>query len=415
MLENIKIAILNDTQNIWFIRASSGKFARHFRKGGLIAIKHLEDIFKDGLPATIPSEEEIHIQLLRNPDYYEFKTDKDGKETKSLNRSGYSILNQVKRFANEIKAGDLIVTKNEDGGYSFGMCSDSIPYIDKEPIKFVAPEGVKQTERDRIVLKYQFRKKVTWGPSIPPSELPGPVRKATRGQQTVTKLTPHREKIYHLIYPFFTDGESLYFSNKIKTKHAINALAIGKLFQNVSLSEALLNALLKNKEIDPKEFTDLIEASISSNKLAVTCQAEFMSPGDMWCKIPLLKDTDLLPQILAGVLAFLIMTGQVEASEIANLQETAPAEILSIKHQNDATDSMFNDKFKPAESSPFLKKVVNAATEKAKQIKALEEERSVVAVRDNLKVSVTEVKTDKLENFQYGISVIQIGAHHEGN
>ncbi|TDF78539.1 hypothetical protein [Pseudomonas sp. H9] len=415
MLDNIKIAILNDTQNIWFIRASSGKYARHFRKGGVIAIKHLEDIYKDGLPTTIPSEEEIRTQLHKNPDYYEFKIDKDGKETKSLNRSGHSLLNQIKRFANEIKVGDLIVTKNEDGGYSFGMCSDSTPYIDKEPIKFVAPEGVRQTERDRVVLKYQFRKKVTWGPSIPPSELPGPVRKATRGQQTVTKLTPHREKIYHLIYPFFTDGESLYFSNKIKTKHAINALAIGKLFQNVSLSEALLNALLENKDIDPKALSALIEKSITSNKLSVTCQAEFMSPGDMWCKIPLLQGIEPLPQILAGVLAFLIMTGQVDAAEIAHLQKTDTTEILSIKHKNDAADSMFNDKFKPAETSSLLKKVVNAAKEKSKQIKELEDERSVVAIRDNLKISVTETKTDKLENFSYGINVIQIGTHHESN
>lgn len=412
MLEKIKIAILREDQNVWFVRAEKGKYARHFRSSGLIAINHLESAYEGDIPPALPTEEFLKSRLLHNDKYSEFKKDEHGKETRFLNRSGFNLLSQVRRFANEIKQGDLLVTRNSDGGYSVGICSDSIPYIDHNPIKIPTVNEDGSSGYDRVQLKFKLRKKVTWGPSIRQDELPGAVRKATRGQQTITCLNNHREKIFHLIYPFFTDGESLYFSNKIRTTHQINALAIGKLFQNMALTQELMNTLIYNKVIDPKSFSAFIDRMTFGEERGVTCQAEFMSPGDMWCKIPLGAGATL-PTILAGVLACLIMTGQVSAAEVEQLEHIPPQDIINLKGGAPDSGDIFTDKFKAAEASDLLKKIAQAAKNKSSEIKKLDGERSITEIKENLKITVTQTNTNNLEDFSFGVNVLEIGKAHE--
>lgn len=237
--ESLKVALVKPEQKVWFIRSSAGMHARHFRSASVIAIGHLEDAFQGTVGDTIPSEDEIRRALLSNEKYSHFKKNKEGKETKYLNRKGSQLLGQTKRFVNDIKQGDLVVTKNEDGGYSIGICTDSQAYIEHAPIELVIPEDAKRTARDRVELKHKLRKKVAWGPSVSPNELPGAVRKATRGQHTITDLSPHKEKVFHLIYPFFTDGESLYFSSKIR-RQGKSARLLLEIFSRTYLSPKTL-------------------------------------------------------------------------------------------------------------------------------------------------------------------------------
>ncbi|MGN8346886.1 hypothetical protein ACLEJQ_25115 [Pseudomonas sp. SMV71] len=414
MLEKIKIAILRENQNIWFVRAEKGKYARHFRSGELIAINHLESAYDGEVPLSLPTDELLKARLLRNDKYSEFKKDEQGRETRFLNRSGFNLLSQVRRFSNEIKQGDLLVTRNSDGGYSVGICSDGTPYIEHSPVKIPVINEDGSSGHDRIQLKFKLRKHVIWGPSIRQDELPGAVRKATRGQQTVTCLNNHREKIFHLIYPFFTDGESLYFSNKIRTTRKINALVVGKLFQNMALTQELMSTLLNNSTIDAENFTQLIERMAFESELGVTCQAEFMSPGDMWCKIPLGIATTL-PTILACVLACLIMTGQVSAQEIEHLQSMPPEQIINLKRETLDEGDIFTDKFKHAEASDLLKKIAQAAKNKSKEIQKLDNERSISEIKDNLKITVTQTNTNNLEDFNFGVNVLEIGRPHESH
>ncbi|MGF6097044.1 hypothetical protein [Pseudomonas sp. 18175] len=406
LLSSIKVAILNENQNIWLIRSTGGQFARHFRSANLIAIKHLQSAYKGDCPDIIPSNEKIKDRLLNNDDFSEFRRDSNGKETKFLTRSGSVLLGQIDKFVNNIMQGDLILTKNEFGDYSVGICNSDLAYIDHTLVKF----DVADSEQERPSLNYKLRKEVTWGPNIKSSDLPSTVRKATSGQQTVTCLNDSREKIFHLIYPFFTDGEHLFFSNKIKTNDEINALVIGKLFQNVSLSEHLIHLLLNGNTINASDFTKLIDESFLNNFLSSTCKAEFMSPGDMWSKIPLDKTVMPAAQILAGVLACLIMTGQITAESLDKLNEKDNSSIINLKRAESAPESMFNDKYKPAETLPIFKTLTTNAKKQKEQLEELDKERSISEINDRLKLKVTETKTDKLENFEYGINVFQIGA-----
>lgn len=411
MLNGLKIAVLSGKQNIWFIRADKGKYAKHFRVGGLIAINHLEQAYDGSMPSVLPSEAELRAQLTSLEKFSKFSTNAEGKEVRSLNKPGFNIFNQVKRFCNEIKQGDLIVTRNErDDGYSFGICSSDIPYIEFEPVKIEKKQPDGSFVTDRVTLKFKLRKNVIWGPSISRAELPGAVRKATGGQQTVTSLNHHREKIYHLIYPFFTDGKTLFFSNKIRTSDRVNALAAGMLFQNLSLIESLTEVILSENTIEIEKLRAFVEMAILYNEKGVTCQAEFMSPGDVWCRIPLPKG-DLNITVLACVFSCLIMTGQVKAEEIQKLSQSES--ITSVPEIKTVQSNMFEDKFQHAQVSPKLKAIAKAAEQQVTEQLAQLEGTKINETKDSLNLKLIKVETDRLENFDFGIEVLQIGSKNE--
>ncbi|MGW7772145.1 hypothetical protein ACTWM0_04285 [Pseudomonas machongensis] len=404
----MKVAYLNDNQKVWFIRASSGAYARNFRFGKLIAIKHLEEAMGNALGSEIPSEESIKDQLLKNPKYYEFVEDnKTKKNIKTLNRAGTNLLGQIKRFANDICAGDLIVTKNEDGGYSVGICTDSNAYISSEVVELPRPN---EEAPAGPTLRYKLRKHVLWGPSITQANLPHSVRRATRGQQTVTNLSGHKEKIFHLIYPFFTDGESLYFSNKIRRQSDINALVIGKLFENVSLAEELIEALLSDAPIDVDAILNSLNLKLFSGGDLVTCKAEFMSPGDMWCKIPLSQAVDLIPQLVAGVFVCLLLTGQATASEFA---EGDKQDSFEVAVGESTSSGIFNEKFKAAKPSKALKALQEKIKSKQQDLSEVESKRSTSGIKENLRLGLTDADTAKLEGFEYGINIIELRGSRE--
>lgn len=416
MHSSIKVAFLKKDQRVWFIRANSGIYARHFKHGEVIAIKHLEEALKDKLGNTLPSEDEIRSALLENEKYFEFIEDnKTKRQTKTLNKSGFNLLSQIKRFANDIQAGDLIVTKNEHDGYNIGICTDSNAYIEHEAIELPSNNDEPQPS-NAIKLKYKFRKKVTWGPSIPKGDLPSSVRRATRGQQTISNLSPHKEKIFHLIYPFFTDGENLYFSNKIRRSEDINALVIGKLFENVALAEGIIQSLTTQDDLNIDIIVKQLNARLFTSDDFVTCKAEFMSPGDMWCKIPLSQSHEILPQILAGILTTILLTGQAEAIQMDGIDTFEPVATVVLKaNDKDPATEMFKEKFKPATAAPALEKITEKLKKNSKSLEALETQRSTKDIQDNLRLSLTRTKTENLENFNYGINVIEIRNINENN
>ncbi|BCA30917.1 hypothetical protein [Metapseudomonas otitidis] len=411
---SLKVALVNPDQKVWFIRSSAGDHARHFRSANIIAIGHLEDIFGGVIGSEIPTEEEIRKALLTNENYSHFKKNKEGRETKYLNRKGSQLLTQTKRFVNEIKQGDLVVTKNEINGYSIGICTESTAYIEHTPIELAIPDEAKRTVRDNIVLKHKLRKKVTWGPSISPTELPGAIKKATRGRHTITDLSPHKEKVFHLIYPFFTDGESLYFSSKIRRQGSIGALAIGNLFQNVSLSEGLIRQLLGNSPISETQLLELARNVAFDHESAVTCQAAFMSPGDFWCKIPLIDSTDFTGQLYAGIFAVLILTGQAEAVQFDPMI-LDPSEISVTLKREEADASIFSDKLKEPEASPLLKEITKKAQISKNKIEEIGKDLRTKEINENLELGITEVNTNRLENFKFGINVIEFRNKNESN
>lgn len=409
MIENIKVAHIDPTQRIWFVRSVSGMYAEHFKVGGLIATGHLSEIFGDGL-RELPTLDDVRNKILSNDEYSTFHfNEKDKKNTKIFNGKGSKLYNAINKFGNEISAGDLVITKTASDGFMIGVCGSNEPYFSSEPVKLAKSETAE--EDGSLRLEFTFRKKVVWGPTIHKKDVPEALQNSL-ARNTITELTTHKEMIYHLLYPFFTDGESLYFSNKIRTTGDINSAVIGKLFQNISLVGPLIAAILAGTSIDAESIIRLAEQSIFSDVILSTSKADFASPGDTWSKISLADFTsaiEALPkQVVALAFGCLLITGTY-AFESASIDQevSATAHESLVITQEKATP--FNDKFKGAEPSQPISDIEEAIKRQRLGIEELKEKAYVGAIRDSLQLEIISPKTSNLESFEYGIKVYKLG------
>jgi hypothetical protein len=290
-----------------------------------------------------------------------------------------------------------------------GVCSSNEPYFSSEPVKLAKSETAE--EDDSLRLEFTFRKNVVWGPTIHKKDVPESLQNSL-ARNTITELTTHKQMIYHLLYPFFTDGESLYFSNKIRTVGDINSAVIGKLFQNISLAGPLVAAILAGLAVDADSIIKLAEQSIFSDVILSTSKADFASPGDTWSKISLADFTsaiEALPkQVIALALGCLLVTGAYSFETASTVQETSVSTPSAQVIQERPTP--FNDKFKGAEPSQPISEIEEAIKRQRAGIEKLKEKTYVSAIRDSLQLEIASPKTVTLENFEYGIKVYKLGS-----
>lgn len=418
MLSTIKIALLDETQRIWFVRSDAGTYAPHFRSGELIATDYLSDIFDESKLTELPSHEEIRRKLLSNEKFSEFKYDKkEDREVKILNAAGAKRQAAINKFKTEISPGDLVVTKTSAGGFMFGICSFGEAYVSSVPVTLAAAEAEGATFQDKIKLKYSLRKSVVWGPTVREGEIPK-ILKNSLARNTLTEISHLKEIVYHLLYPFFTDGKNLYFSNRIRSTEEINSAVIGKLFQNISMVGPLVSAILSGNDINPSELIAEVERSIFSDAILSTSKADFMSPGNTWSKIPLLGS--MTPQTLAtAVVACLLVTGMTSIHDMETaLTEAAYASKASeandesppAKSESKESDGLFNDKFKDGEdgASAEIERINESLRRQHKALTKLSDDTYAKAINDSLKLEVAQPQTAKLENFEYGIKLQNI-------
>lgn len=410
MIEGIKVAHIDPTQRIWFVRSVSGMYAEHFKVGGLIATGHLSEIFGDNLK-ELPTLDDVRNKILANDEYSTFHfNEKEKKNTKVFNGKGSKLYNAINKFGNEISAGDLVITKTASDGFMIGVCSSNEPYFSSEPVKLAKSETAE--EDGSLRLEFTFRKKVVWGPTIHKRDVPESLQNSL-ARNTITELTTHKEMIYHLLYPFFTDGESLYFSNKIRTTGDINSAVIGKLFQNISLVGPLVAAILAGFAVDADSIIKLAEQSIFSDVILSTSKADFASPGDTWSKISLADFTsaiDALPkQVVALAFGCLLVTGAY-VFETASIEQEASAGTHASLVIPQEKSTPFNDKFKGAEPSQPISEIEEAIKRQRAGIEELKEKTYVSAIRDSLQLEIASPKTLTLENFEYGIKVYKLGS-----
>lgn len=335
------------------------------------------------------------------------------KRTKKIQRCstvrGLSIFNAINKFGNEISAGDLVITKTASDGFVIGVCGSNQPFFSSEPVKLAKSETAE--EDGSLRLEFTFRKKVVWGPTIHKRDVPESLQNSL-ARNTITELTTHKEMIYHLLYPFFTDGESLYFSNKIRTSGDINSAVIGKLFQNISLVGPLIATILAGAVVDADSIIRVAEQSIFSDVILSTSKADFASPGDTWSKISLADFTsaiEALPkQVVALAFGCLLITGAYVFETVATEQElsSTPNASQSIL-QEKATP--FNDKFKEAEPSQPIIEIEETIRRERAGIERLKEKAYVNAIRDSLQLEIVSPITATLEDFEYGIKVYKLG------
>lgn len=419
MLSNIKVAVLDEEQRIWFVRSEGGTYAPHFRSGNLIATDHLSKIFGERGFDRVPTHQEIRTALLSNDKFSEFRfVEKEKRELKFLNLSGSKILAAIAKFTDDIQIGDMVLTKTAFGGFMFGICSSDAAYASTEPVALSKSIVQDASSADTLQMSFTLRKKVVWGPIVPSHEIPDSLKNSL-ARNTLTELTHLKEMIYHLLYPFFTDGAHLYFSNKIRSEDAVNSAVIGKLFQNISMVGLLTATILNEEKIDAAMLIKAVESSIFSNLILSTSKADFMSPGDTWSKI--LLSGPITPKMLAtAVLSCLLLTGIVSVYEMENAiagvagftQEITMPVSANQEASNNENTGLFGDKFKDAEDvpTPALDSVKEALRRQHEAINELTNTTYAKEINNALKLELLQPKTAKLEADKFGIKIHELGS-----
>ncbi|MEE4668284.1 hypothetical protein V2L05_03515 [Pseudomonas alliivorans] len=384
-LGQIKIASRNPEQKIWMVRADGGKYFEHFRAGSIVSIKHL-DLFYDytSQGADVPSEEVIQEAILRQAN---FRSSNPKDKVRKLNAKGRRYFNQILHFLHDIKEGDLVVTLS-DSRIAIGVCTSSTAFFSSDEISFMSEGEVGES----FGLSHTLRKKVRWGPVIDRRVAEGLLRAPFRSQQTITRLDDHWREIYSLIYPFFTDGESLYFSNFIGTKLEIGGKIVSRLFSNLADVEQIFNQLLESRltaEFVERVFDDDLDAD---DQYSLTAKAFFASPGGVASKIPLPPGVNKELALKGMAILLLIATGfvSVEATA-AELPEDSSRSVYS------ASGMIEERSLQPSTTKNVDRLLGQLINENKAQIKNIKKRQQVKKVKQKLRLTIPDYDTTVLE------------------
>jgi hypothetical protein len=388
-LTEIKIASRNPQQKIWLVRADSGMYFEHFRAGSIISIKHLDLFYKfETQGDQIPNAQVIEQAILRREEY---RSVNSRDNSRRLNAKGRRYFNQILHFIDDIKEGDLVVSLNDDR-VTVGVCASSKAYFSKDPISFM--EGDAEDGEEISPLSHTLRKKVIWGPLIRRSLADGLLRAPFRCQQTISRLDDHWKEVYSLIYPFYTDGDSLFFSNFIGTTGEIGGKVISRLFSNLSDVEQLFDELLSSK-ITQDVIDRLFDDDLDNDQLySLTAKAFFMSPGGVNSKIPLPAGVSRELALKGMAILFLISTGflSVEAAAEAlptdTLRETiySPSGMLDERNLNPKTTKNVDR---------LLGQLID---QNQQQITSIKKRQQSTKVKQKLRLTIPDFDTSMLES-----------------
>ena len=355
---------------------------------------------RNAADASIPSFNDIQSMLLRKPEY---TTTVDGtkRTARKLNGKGTKKLRQISSFNEKIKKGDIIVSTDGDA-LVIGICSGPA-FFSADPVIIEVP---KDAEPEYRVPKmyHRLRREVVWGPRISRYNLPGAIKKTLQGQQTIIDLQKHWDKFYHLVYPFFVDENYLYISNKITSPGGVNNLALGGLLQNISLMQLFAREIEETGNIDLESIVRLLNFEISISDLSATIKADFMSPGDLWNRIPLEGFGDKAQGAILCIALTLILAGYANAEDfhVPSAPVTSVSETVS-------PDDMVSDIFRsPKKKVVKQGKVVQSVEKNSAKLDEASARRHSKKIKSSLALNLPAVDTRSLENFEFGIPAIKV-------
>lgn len=386
-LNSIKIASRNADQKIWLVRADGGNFFEHFRAGSLISIKHLDQFYDYTVEGSaVPSGEVIEQAILRR-EKYRSTNPKDA--VRRLNARGRRYLNQILHFIFDIQDGDLILTVNDDR-VAIGVCTSSTAFFSNSPITFMNDEG----EGEDASLSHTLRKNVSWGPVVRRSNAEGVLRAPLRCQQTISRLDDHWKEVYSLIYPFYTDGLSLYFSNFIGTRAEIGGKVVSRLFSNLSDVEQIFDEMLSAK-LDSEILDRIFNDDLDDDQLySLTTKAFFMSPGGVNSKIPLPGGISQELALKGLAVLFLIATGFISVDAAAANLSTDGAS----KNIYSPTGMIDERQLEASNTKNVDRMLEQLIVENKAQIKKIKKRQQVTKVRQKLKLTIPDFDTEVLES-----------------
>lgn len=263
----------------WVVKADAGKYYEAFIGNSLIAIGHLDEFVGESFAANPFAKSSSLLRIMMT------KTSINGRDYFNSNNYG-----QVNLFVNEMAVGDWVLTKNHKF-VRIGVITSS-PRIDNQIVRHKIDEGTPY-ERD-VELEFKLRRDVSWGPEVLLKNLPADIYYSLRAPMTVYNADQYLESICFTLYPCFKIDETLHLSIKIDKKEEISNYYLSKVFE-------YLNELdfLSQVDIDEEDLEAAHQWFIEQSRFALSTQASFHSPGEIWVKLVLAGKKSKMLQAVA--------------------------------------------------------------------------------------------------------------------
>lgn len=277
----------------WVVKSDHGRYFEHFKEHALIAIGHLDQL-------ALPQSSSPY-----DPELPQLKDKLKKLHKSNRKQQGYTTnhFNQIKNFISDLKLGDWVVTKS-DREILIGRVIGN-PQISKEPLSV---KTAKHIEEDLPSLKFNLRRRVSWGPSISLQSVPLFLRHSLRALQSFYNIDQHRIALHHLLFPWFTYEGSLYLSARVKTRSDISNFYVSNFFNLLNEVE-VIGKTFEDVPLTNEDVRKALHEFASNDQFTLTTKASFSSPGDIWAKVQFATLKQLPKGMLYAVVIYAMLFG----------------------------------------------------------------------------------------------------------
>ncbi|RUM53228.1 MAG: hypothetical protein DSY85_09230 [Marinomonas sp.] len=274
-MRQVKIPKLKGQNRYWFVRAGKeAEFCRAFNNSDAVAIGHLDSLLTTQQDRKyLSADDASHYREL-------YKNSKSGKSKSSVS----NVAGQIDRFIRDVDCRDILICPS-NSGYMIGVVN-SPAYLCSETLS----SGESMNES---LCSYQLRRDVQWSKMRSKETAPLAFARLFKNPSTIFEITKNRDLIDKWLLPLHIDEHNdIVFSCRLTQKSLISNRDSTKF--SLFLDDLEAASFFISQEIEKRgEFSSEDIAKIISDghnhvdyNFKLTTQQAFMSPGDIFTRLP---------------------------------------------------------------------------------------------------------------------------------
>ncbi|HBJ2609737.1 hypothetical protein FDA77_18995 [Clostridium botulinum] len=301
LLKKIGIDVFPEDRNYWFIRTQSGTYYDSFVNEGFVGIEW--DEISDLKLIKNSNEEKLKLDVIK---YYP-KVEKPGHP-----------VNQILRFANDIKKGDIVLIPNERSEWiCIGefLSDEMYIYEEEEDFQDILDSLDDDCKDKKPILKK--RRKVRWIKQVKRNELDPYLYRIIYSHNAVCDANKYSIFIDRTLSQFYIKGNEAYYTYKVNKKRNIPYIDMLSFLNNNNNIINYINAYYSDLSINADDL--ILKISVQSkgpiqlkgairNVLIIGLIMGSLFGGKLNLKIPGFEynvETEGLPKLLNSIQVFL--------------------------------------------------------------------------------------------------------------
>lgn len=241
VLKSLGIDVFNENRRYWFIRTQSGMYYDDFINENFVGIEW---------------DEISDLSFIKNANEEEWK-EKIINTYKDVEKPGY-IMNQIKKFVYDIKAGDIVIIPNEKSRWlAIGeIVEDNVDiFEEKEEVDFeTLLESLDESEIKNNKTIIKKRRKVKWIRQFKRAEWDPYLQGIIHSNSAVISADKYGIYIDRMLSQFYIKGDYAYYTYKVNKKKNIPYVDMLKFLNNNYELINYINSYYPNLKINEEDL-----------------------------------------------------------------------------------------------------------------------------------------------------------------